>query len=118
MKKLYYDLDEERYLTEREIREFSLKEEINDILNNINKYLDNILSIENQTICIKNCVCGDIERLVEKLNNCWGYNIVTQEENIESLANCIIGSNNLDYIDYLLRKIRKLKVKEIKGEEK
>ena len=116
MKKLYYDLDEDKYLTERDIRKLSLKEETNDILNNINNYLDSTLSIESQTDLIKNCIYGDIENIVDNLNRSWGYNIATQEESIESLATCIIGSDNLDYIDNLLRKIRDLKVKEIKGE--
>ena len=116
MKKLYYDLDEEKYLTESEIRELSLIEEVDDIRNNINNYLDGTLSIESQTDLIKNCVYGDISNLVQGLNDNWGYNIATQEENIESLATCIIGSDNLDYIDNLLKKIRDLKVKEIKGE--
>jgi hypothetical protein len=116
MKKLYYDLDEEKYLTERDIRKLSLKEETDDIINNINNYLDGTLSIESQTDLIKNCVYGDISNLVQGLNDSWGYNIATQEDSIESLATCIIGSDNLDYIDNLLRKIRDLKVKEIKGE--
>lgn len=116
MKKLYYDLDEERYLTEREIRELSLKEETDDILNNINNYLDETLSIASQTDLIRNCVYGDINNLVQGLNDSWGYNITTQEENIESLATCIINSDNLDYIDNILKKIRDLKIKEIKGE--
>ena len=116
MKKLYYDLEEERYLTEREIRKISLRNELNDIFNNIEDYLDEVLLIENQIDLIRNCVYGDISDLVQNLNASWGYNIATQEESIESLATCIIGSDNLDYIDNLLRKIRDLKVKEIKGE--
>ena len=109
MKKLYYDLDTRKYLTEEEIRKFSLECETRDIMENVYDYLEQTYSIDNQIDYIRNSVYGDIDTLVENLNRNWSYNIDIQDKNIDYLLNLIENSGSLSDIREI--KSKKIKIK-------
>ena len=74
------DYLEDKKYTEREIRALYLKEEISDISNNIEEYIDEILDISSECDFIKLAVYGDIEPIIANLNSAWGYEIECIEE--------------------------------------
>ena len=78
---IIYDCDIDKYLSEKEIRLSYLKEELWNIMDNIDDYLSGDLNIEHQTECIKTAIqCTDIKHIVKNLNKLFGYNIKVYEE--------------------------------------
>ena len=118
MKKLYYDLDTKKYLTEEEIRKFSLECETRDIMENVYDYLDSTYSIDNQVDLIKNSIYGDIETLVKNLNNNWSYNIEIQDKNVNYLLNLIENSGSLTDIREMIKQVKEIVEEEQKNKEK
>lgn len=118
MKKLYYDLDTKKYLTEEEIRKFSLECETRDIMENVYDYLEQTYSIDNQIDLIRNSIYGDIDTLVENLNRNWNYNIDIQDKNVDFLLNLIENSGSLSDIREITKQVKEIVEKEQKNKDK
>lgn len=76
----YYDESIDKYYTEYELRKMLLVEETNDILNNINDYVEGQIDIKHQSEIINNCVNNDLYWVINQLNDCWGFNIISEVE--------------------------------------
>ena len=118
MKKLYYDLDTKKYLTEEEIRKFSLECETRDIMENVYDYLDSTYSIDNQLDLIKNSIYGDIDIVIKNLNGNWNYNIEIQDRNVDYLLNLIENSGSLSDIREMTKQVKEIVEEEQKNKEK
>lgn len=69
MKYLIEDTNE--IVDERYLRKYLLEEELGDITNNINDYLDGGLNIEWQFKCIRTAITGHMEDVIKALNESW-----------------------------------------------
>ena len=69
------DLDENKIYSAPYVRELLLNEEIQDIINNKKDYISGCLNIESQCKCIEYAINGDINEIIRRLNDLWGYNI-------------------------------------------
>lgn len=76
IKDSYLVLDDRAIWTEKQCRQYLLEEEQNDIVNNINDYLDDTLNIKNQLCYIKMAIKGKIEDVIYTLGNSWNVPIL------------------------------------------
>lgn len=72
MKKLkFYDNDNNKYITEEEIRKWDFVNNVDDLNRNIVLILDKDIDIKAACNCIVNSLNADIKTVVEDLNKCW-----------------------------------------------
>lgn len=84
MEKLkFYDNDNNKYITEEEIRKLDFVNNVDDLNRNVLLILDKDIDIKEVCNCIINSLNADIKTVVDDLNKCWGYNIDIYEKNIE-----------------------------------
>lgn len=69
-------MDEHKLVTEKELRKMLLEEELDDIKNNMDDYLNNNLSIFAQCESIKLSLCGDIKDVIYALNSSWNIPVI------------------------------------------
>lgn len=85
MNKIILDLDTKDIYSEVKVRCLLLKEELQDIVNNKIDYITKVMDINPQLNCIKYAVEEQkIEKIVDRLNKYWGYNIKIFQELKES----------------------------------
>lgn len=73
--KIYIDEDNDKILTEVEIRKLDFEENLGDLNNNKDDIFMGFINIESVTSCIENSLNAKIEDVIDDLNKCWGYNI-------------------------------------------
>ena len=84
MEKLkFYDNDNNKYITEEEIRKLDFVNNVDDLNRNSELILDKDIDIKEVCNCIVNSLNADIKTVVDDLNKCWGYNIDIYKTNIE-----------------------------------
>ena len=84
MEKLkFYDNDNNKYITEEEIRMLDFGNNVEDLNRNIGLIVDKDIDIKEVCNCIINSLNADIKTVVDDLNKCWGYNIDIYKTNIE-----------------------------------
>ena len=69
-------MDEHKLVSEKELRKMLLFEETNDIINNIDDYMNGDLSLDNQLKCIKDCLDSSIDNLIETANSSWNIPVI------------------------------------------
>lgn len=84
MEKLrFYDNDNNKFITEEEIRKLDFGNNVDDLNRNSGLILDKDIDIKEVCNCIINSLNADIKIVVDDLNKCWGYNIDIYKTNIE-----------------------------------
>ncbi len=84
MEKLkFYDNDNNKYITEEEIRKLDFVNNVDDLNKNVLLIIDKDIDIKAVCNCIINSLNADIKTVVDDLNKCWGYNIDIYKTNIE-----------------------------------
>ena len=78
MKYLIEDTNE--IVDERYLRKYLFEEELGDITNNLDDYLDGGLDIEWQFDCIRTAKNGDMKDVIKVLNESWNVPIKEVEE--------------------------------------
>ena len=85
MNKIILDLDTKEIYSETKTRCLLLREECRDITNHSVDYITKLMNIDAQLKCIKSVVEEQkIEKIVDRLNELWGYNIKILQEIKES----------------------------------
>ena len=69
-------MDEHKLVNEKELRKMLLLEETNDIINNVDDYVNKDLPLDEQLRCIKTALDGDIDVVIEMANSSWNIPIV------------------------------------------
>lgn len=69
-------MDEHELVDEKELRKMLLLEETNDIINNVDDYVNKDLPLDEQLRCIKTALDGDIDMVIEMANSSWNIPIV------------------------------------------
>ena len=69
-------MDEHKLVNEKELRKMLLLEETNDIVNNVDDYVNKDLPLDEQLRCIKTALDGDIDVVIEMANSSWNIPIV------------------------------------------
>jgi len=83
--KIILDLDTKEIYSETKTRCLLLREECRDITNHSVDYITKLMNIDAQLKCIKSVVEEQkIEKIVDRLNELWGYNIKILQEIKES----------------------------------
>ena len=72
----YLLTDSEEIKTELEIRAMFFREEVCDLLNNCEDYLNDGLELEHQLECIKLAKNGNMQEIMDRLNSCWNIPVV------------------------------------------
>ena len=78
IKDSYLVLDDREIWTEKQCRQYLLEEEQNDIMNNIDEYLNGELgfNIEHQLKCIKTAIKGDMDDVLDNLRTSWNVPVL------------------------------------------
>ncbi len=71
----FYDNDNNKYMTEEEIRKLDLENNLGDLNRNIRLILDKDIDIKEVCACIINSLNADIKYVIDDLNVYWGCNI-------------------------------------------
>lgn len=71
----YFIEDTDKFVTEKDVRKMLLEEELDDVKNNMDDYLEHNLGINHQCNCIKLALYGDIEEVIDALGSSWNIPI-------------------------------------------
>lgn len=100
--------DTNKIVDERELRRMLIEEETEDIINNIDDYVDGNFDLGNQLHCIDTAKNGNIEKIIKMLGNNWNIPVKVVNENKYNAL--IILDTKISLEDY---SIVKTKIKEI-----
>lgn len=78
--KKYFDRIDQNWYEEKELRKFCFDYETQDLRNNSEDYINDIYNIEGQCDILIDTLKGDIESVVERLNTCWNYELVSEDK--------------------------------------
>jgi hypothetical protein len=71
----YLNEDNNKILTEEEIRRLDFEENLEDLNNNKKNVIEGIINIQSISECLDIALNGDIKDVIDDLNKCWDYNI-------------------------------------------
>ena len=75
-KRLFYDIDENKIITEKDLRKLFFTFEVQDLENNDIDYIEDSLDLESQFNCIRLAKDGRIEEIINRLSCCWNIPII------------------------------------------
>lgn len=75
MDKEYIFYEDNKVITEEEIREWDFNENLHDLINNQEEIKEGHINVESVCECIVNSLKADILTVIEDLNKCWSYDI-------------------------------------------
>ena len=78
--KKYFDRIDQNWYEEKELRKFCFDYETQDLRNNLEDYTNDIYNIEGQCDILIDTLRGDIENVVDRLNTCWNYELVSEDK--------------------------------------
>lgn len=79
----YFDCDNDKLISEKELRLLDFEENIGDLNRNKADIFDGIINIESICEGLQNAINGNIKEVIQDLNLCWDFNIeilYTKEE--------------------------------------
>lgn len=68
--------DRGKIINEKQLRKMLLLEETNDIINNVDDFMNNDLSLESQLDCIQNALNMSVDEVIDTLASSWNISIV------------------------------------------
>ena len=78
--KRFFDRIDRNWYEEKSLREMYLEYEVGDIRDNLEEYVMELHNIDTQCNLLKLAINGDIEKVVERLNEYWNYDLVSEDK--------------------------------------
>lgn len=78
--KKYFDRIDRNWYEEKSLRQMYLEYETGDIRDNLEEYVMKLHDIDTQCNLLKLAINGDIEKVVERLNEYWNYDLVSEDK--------------------------------------
>ena len=77
---LFYDESSNEIYEEKRIRKLAFEENVGDLNNNKDDFLEGLIPIESVCKYLVNSLQGDIKEVIKDLNENWGYEIDTYKK--------------------------------------
>ena len=100
--------DTNKIVNERELRIMLMQEETDDIINNIDDYMDGNLDLGNQLHCIDTAKNGDIEEIIKMLENNWNIPVKRLDQNKYEIILILNTETKVADLDKIKNKINEI----------